>query len=357
MAAIRLSFPAMKDLYGLNQPTIAVSYPQLLVEIVNERGFALEALLDGVRLKEEVLHRPEARISPLQWGQMIVNALKLTGDPGLGYEFGLRMRPSSHGFMGYALMSCDSMRQAMELAARYFQARQRNFIMRLDIDGGDGVIEVREKHPIPVLRSFYYENIMIGLARGAAAILGLEVTQFAEAEIWFDWPQPSYHAAYAARLPRIRFGQSANVLRFPLSLLDRRPVLADPHASRQAIALCERELAQAGSGEDPIGLRVCAELVMEEQGGYPSQEAVAARLHLSSRSLARKLQASGSSYQSLLEEARRRDACELIERDGVDLQTVASRLGYTNPANFTRAFRRWTGESPSQYRNRVLKIV
>ena len=339
----------------INQPSIPVSYLQLLVEIMAERGVGQEQLLAGVPLDAALLAQPEARMSAFQWTLLAMNGIRLSGDPGLGYEYGLRMRPTSHGFLGYATMSCPSMQEAMEITIRYVQARQRNFTMALRQDAAYGAIELREKHPIPVLRSFFIENILLGLARGGSAILGMELRDFEGAEIWFDWPEPPYHAAYRERLPPIRFNQPATLLRFPLRYLQVRPVLADPHASRQAIALCERELAQAGGLQEGIGLRVCGELALEPEGGYPGVDAVATRLHMSGRSLKRKLQAEGTSYLALLEEVRQRDAFQLLRHSTLELQEIAARLGYTNPANFTRAFRKWTGDSPSLYRRRLLE--
>lgn len=336
----------------ITQPSIPVSYLQLLVEILAERGIDQAQLLAGVPIDAATLEQPEARMSAYQWTLLAMNGIRLSGDPGLGYEYGLRMRPTAHGFLGYATMSCTSMQQALEITIRYVQARQRNFTMSLSRDGDHGAIAVREKHPIPVLRAFFLENILIGLARGACAILGMELRDFADAEIWFDWPEPAYHAAYRERLPNIRFGMPANLLRFPIRYLELRPVLADPYASKQAIELCERELAQAGGLQDDIGLRVCAELTLAPEGGYPNVDTVAARLHMSGRSMKRKLQASGASFLALLEEIRQRDAHELLQHTTLELQAVAARLGYNNPANFTRAFRKWTGESPSGYRAR-----
>ena len=339
----------------INQPSIPVSYLQLLVEIMAERGVGQEQLLAGVPLDAALLTQPEARMSAFQWTLLAMNGIRLSGDPGLGYEYGLRMRPTSHGFLGYATMSCPSMQEAMEITIRYVQARQRNFTMALRRDAGHGAIELREKHPIPVLRSFFIENILLGLARGGSAILGMELRDFDGAEIWFDWPEPPYHSAYRDRLPPIRFNQPANLLRFPLRYLALRPVLADPHASKQAIALCERELAQAGGLQEGVGLRVCGELALRAEGGYPSVDAVAASLHMSGRSLKRKLQAEGTSYLALLEEVRQRDAFQLLRHSTLELQDIAARLGYTNPANFTRAFRKWAGDSPSAYRRRLLE--
>jgi AraC-like DNA-binding protein len=251
--------------------------------------------------------------------------MRMIPEPALGYECGLRMRPSANGFLGYAILSCGSMREAMDLVFRYFQTRQRHFAVRMSIEGKQAAVEVRELLPIlrppgkgmaaaeqaralqqtAVLRRFFYEHILLGVARGAAAILGKELVQL-EGELWFDWPEPPYHTAWRERLPAVRFSRLSNQLRFPVSMLELRPVLADPLASKQAIELCERELAQAGGAGDSTALRVCAELVQAPRGGYPGQETVAGRLHLSSRTLTRKLRDEGSSYQQLLDDTRRR---------------------------------------------------
>lgn len=134
--------------------------------------------------------------------------------------------------------------------------------------------------------------------------------------------------------------------------LGHQPVLADPLASHQARELCARELAQNGQGDIDILARVRSELVTGESAGYPALGDIAARLHLSERSLKRRLQQAGAGYRELLEDARRRDAQRLLLHSDADIQAVAGQLGYVNPANFTRAFRRWTGEAPSDYRRR-----
>jgi len=355
------------------KPTVPVSYLQLLLEIVTERGFATQDLFKGLQVSPSLLDSPAARMSAIQWGALVTRAIRMLPEPALGYECGLRTRPSAHGFLGYAILSCGSVRESMDLVIRYFQTRQRDFGIRLLIEQDHAAVEIFELHPIIssatkapaqvagttsditgllwMLRRFFYEHILLGVARGAAAMLGRELLEL-EGELCFDWAEPDYHALWRDRLLPVRFSQKSNQLRFPLKLLEMRPVLADPTATRQAIELCERELAQLGTAGDSTMLRVCAELVQTKNGGYPDQETIAGKLHMSSRTLARKLRDDGSSFQQLLDETRRRDACSLIENTELDLQKIASRLGYQNPANFTRAFRKWAGESPSQYRLR-----
>lgn len=367
----------MKRSDRLEKPTIPVSYLQLLLEIVDERGVSSQQLFKGLPPFPNPLERPWARMSAIQWGMLLLRAMRILPEPAIGYEYGLRMRPSANGFLGYAALSCESVRESMGLVIHYFQTRQREFGIRMHIEQEYVAVEVFEFHPIvslpikfPVqstattadvvnplwpLRRIFYEHILLGLARSVAAMLGQELVDL-EGELWFDWAEPDYHAHWCNRLPPVRFSQLSNQLRLPVKVLDMRPVLADPLAAKQAIELCDRELAQTGAASDSVIHRVCAELVQAKNGGYPDLETVSARLHMSSRTLARKLKEDDSSFQQLLEEIQSRDACEMIENTELDLHQIASRLGYRNPANFTRAFRKWTGESPSQYRRRYLHV-
>lgn len=342
----------MKDPYGARAPSISIAYLQLLLEILAERGISAAALLNGAALAPTLLEDSQARMSPAQWTLLVMRAQTLTQDPALGYEYGLRMRPTVHGVLGYAAMSAATLRQAQEISARYARLRQAGFTFEFSEDARDGSLIVRERQPVPLLRQFFLENILLGIARATAVLLGRDLLDIPGLEICFDYPQPAYHQNWAARLPATRFRQADNRVRLPQHYLSQRPVLADPLASRDAIALCERELALAADQEADITQRVRAELRLGGEG-YPDLTQVAERLCVSTRTLKRKLQRHGSSFLLLLEECRRRDAQQLLEHSALSVQAVATRLGYGNPANFSRAFSKWTGESPSAFRRRV----
>lgn len=337
----------MSFIKQLRTPAIPMAYLQLMVEIMAERGVGLDGLLPGTAIEPSLASRPDARMAAAQWGQVVLNAMRLSGCRALGYEYGLRMQLSVHGFLGFATMTSRSGEDALKVLQRYFQSRQRNMQVSWRIDGASCVIGLRELHPLGPVRHFMIEALLIGIMRGVCASLSShDTTDF---ELGFDWDEPSYHAEYRDRLPRTRFGQPGNVVRFPARLLRVRPPLADALASQQAIERCEHELTLAGGADADLSTTVRSALTVTE-GVYPSQRDMATRLHLSGRSLARKLSAEGTSFTQLLDEARRRDALRLLEHSDLKLEEIATRLGYLNPANFTRAFRTWTGQAPSRYR-------
>ena len=120
--------------------------------------------------------------------------------------------------------------------------------------------------------------------------------------------------------------------------------MADPVAAKLAAEQCERELALMESSTDiPAQVRA---MLSHQQGYYPQLEQVADRLFMSSRTLKRRLQQTGLGFQQLLDEARKRDAIKLLQNTSLTVEQIALRLGYTDPANFSRAFKKWTGDPP-----------
>ncbi len=341
--------PPMKNELDPKQPVVPVAYPRLILEVLAERGFATREVLAGTDIAADTLEKPEARLSPAQMGHIVANAWYLAKDPALGYEIGLRTRLTSHGFLGYAVMSCPTLREAIRLGEKFVRLRTVLVAFRLFEDGDQAVVEVNENYPTGIMRHFLMESLLVSLARAGTFITG---APWESGEIWFDFPEPSYYSSYKDRLPVMRFNRGANQLRFPRELLERPLIMADPVAAKLAVAQCERELALLGEADD-IPMRVRA-VLSHGAGGYPDLEAVASKLFISSRTLKRRLQQHGQTFQQLLDDVRRRDAIRLLENPGMTLEQIAHRLGYADPANFTRAFRKWTGEPPSRYREGLL---
>ena len=88
----------------------------------------------------------------------------------------------------------------------------------------------------------------------------------------------------------------------------------------------------------------------EARGNYPSLAATAARFCVSPRTLKRRLQSQGVRFRELLDAARYRDAAQLLRNSGSTVEQIALAVGYSCPANFSRAFRRWSGMPPGIYR-------
>jgi AraC-like DNA-binding protein len=144
------------------------------------------------------------------------------------------------------------------------------------------------------------------------------------------------------------FNQSVNRLVFKREYLDLPLVMANPVASQIALAQCEQELQRFGL-EQPFITRVKA-LMFEEAQGFSTLEYVASRLSMSERTLKRHLAKHNITYSDLVDESRKQKAMDLLSDKKQSLDDISEYLGYSDMANFTRAFKRWTGQTPSAFR-------
>lgn len=350
----------MKDPHGLSRALAPTSYLLLLLELVADRGGSREAVIAKARLPEHFGADSGSHMTIRQWSRAILAAMEVTGDEGIGWEYGLRMRPTAHGALGFALMSAPTVGDALQLASRFLPMRTRGFRLSLSTEGEQTVATLEQGGPIvglppaqgQALRRFLYESTLLGLITDVRFLTGRELSA---AELRVDWPHPGYHDKYQDQLPPVRFEQAANQILFPASALQLSILTADPVAYRMALAQCEQERARFDEGFDDTLARVKALLVLSPGVGFPSLPAVADSLNVSESTLKRRLQEQGLSFLVLLNEARQAEAANLLITTTRSVQEIADWLGYATPTNFVRAFRQWRGMTPKQYREHSKK--
>lgn len=332
----------------LRKPTVPIAYVLLTLQLAEEHGVSREQMLKGLKLAPGVLDQPDTRFGLMEYGQLCIRALQLTGEAGLGYEFGLRNNLTTHGFHGFGVMSQQNVREAIEFAVRFAPIRMPGWDLRFFVEGEQAVVDVRETVPFGILRQYALDMILVTLTNSVRQFLRRSEPGL---ELWYNCPEPDYFSRYRERLPPVRFSMAANQIRLPAAVLQRPLPTANAVTARLVARECERELALLGHTEGVLE-RVRAALV-NEQSSYPSLDAVAKKLFMTSRTLKRRLQTHGISFQTLLDEARHRDSVRLLEDPSINLEEVASRLGYSASANFSRAFRKWSGKTPGDFRARL----
>jgi AraC-like DNA-binding protein len=330
----------------LTKPTVPIAYVLLTLQLAAERGVDRGAMLKGVQWPTALLEQADARIGLLHYGQLCLRAMHLTGEAAMGYEFGLRNNLTTHGFYGFGLMSQPTLRDAVEFGMRFAPLRLPGWSCRYYVDGNQAVFEAHETVPYGMLRQYAADMLMVSMGNSFQQLLTLG--QPVAMELWFDCPEPEYYARYRERLPPARFSKGANQIRFPLEDVVRPLATANAVTARLVARECERELALLGYTENFLE-RVRA-VLLNEQGQYPALDTVATRLSMSTRTLKRRLQQHGLSYQHLLDEARKRDCMRLLEDRSLTLEQIAERLGYSEATSFSRAFGKWTGKTPSAFR-------
>jgi AraC-like DNA-binding protein len=329
-----------------DEPTIPAIQALHLAKLVRRWGVTPSALLRGSALDERTLTDPSRRLAVSALVRLVERARALTGEPGLGMYFGLAMQVASHGYLGFAAMTASTVGEALDLAVRFVPMLTTAFSLRLERIGPNAALVLEEEVELGEARDAILLALLVGIWRIGCTLTGRELAGRADVAI----AEPSYFARFRPVAPNVHFGRPRNQLVFDASALTCPLATADPAALQLAREQCERAIQVLGFEGRVVGRARTA--IPKAGGGFRTLEEVAAKLNLSTRTLKRKLSASGTSYSALLDGARLERAEELLRSDRRSIDEIAESLGYSDVANFTRAFRRWTGTTPAAHRKR-----
>ncbi|MFC9473027.1 AraC family transcriptional regulator ligand-binding domain-containing protein [Nocardia sp. NPDC056952] len=315
-----------------------------LVELGVRHGLTAGECLRGSGVSADHLDGEPFWVVAEQELVVIANLVRRLGDPpGLGVEAGRAVNMGNLGIFGFALMSSAHLAEAFELAARYalltntcagyvVQRTTESLALVCDFnDLGDDV------------RAFVIERDLTVVAGIVPMVLGTVAVPRVEVELGADRA-----ALLAAELPADEFVPAATrtALVVPADWAARRPIHADIETVRDCVEQCERLLDSRA-----LDTRSLVRTLLHQRGRtVRSLTALADELHIDRRTLQRRLAREGTTFRTLLDDAMRTLAAELLMTTQYSVAQVAGLLGYAETASFTHAFIRWHGTSPGRFR-------
>lgn len=329
------------------RPTLPGGYAREIVELCARFGVKKERLAEGLDPPLATLTDPSTRVELPEFLRLVRRAEELTGEPGLAFYLGLHMRASWHGFLGFAAMTAGTLGEALDLAERYARTRADAVSLVARKHGAHASVSLEEHASLGELREFFVTALFIGIALIGRSLAGRDL----DGRIEMTHAEPPYFRRFALAVPRlagVSFGCPSNRIVVPIETLDLRIVSADPAATKLAREQCERELLALGEGA-PVVSRVRA--MLRDDLALTLPEA-SKRASMSERTMKRRLAEQGTTFSDLVDDARRQRALLLLDDRRLTLDAIAGQLGYSDTANFTRAFKRWTGKTPGEARDR-----
>ncbi|MCH8498156.1 MAG: AraC family transcriptional regulator [Marinobacter sp.] len=322
-------------------------YGELLCQFIERQGLDVNALLAGTELSRERLRQPGWRLSLAATLRIISNAQALDARPDFGVRLGALLNIGSHGFLGYAFQSSRTLGDAFDLAVRYLRTRTSLFDLRVNQVGETALLQMEPCYEFggqfEVLADIFVTSVLS---------IGQHILRYLPAldiELCVPYREQDQHRLWRQAGVGIAFQRADLQIRFPAHWLATPLKTADPQLAALAAARCEEELRNAGEPRQDLLSRV-RQLIRHHLQDAHAMDKVAADLYMTTRTLRRRLYEQGSSYQALQEQVRRRLATEMLLYTELSVDTIADQLGYSDPSNFGRAFRRWTGLSPRHYR-------
>ncbi|MEX2482098.1 MAG: AraC family transcriptional regulator ligand-binding domain-containing protein [Gammaproteobacteria bacterium] len=334
------------DQEAIENLTMPITYGRHLARL-----FEARALLAGTGLSAAAFDDPASRITVRQALTYIRNALALATEPDWYLAWASALSDHFHGPISIALMSAPNLGEGVDAFLRYFPSRVPYLHLQGRIDGDDFHAEL---HPLIDLGSaepMLIETPLIVLQQYLDTVYGVD---FTSARFELAYPATPHAAHYAQYFKGVvAFEQAANALVMPAAWRELRNLGYSESTWAHAVERCAATLASSRERETLGQVRAYLCRYFEDPARcrpLPRLDEVAAELHLSPRTLIRRLSRMSTSYQALVDAFLSARARELLANDGITVKTVAAALGFDNPANFGKAFKRWHGVSPGVYR-------
>lgn len=327
-----------------------VQATRVLCEVANERGVATSDILAGTGITPADLDDPEAVITA--WDEIVaVRRLlaRLPDDSGVGVDVGGRSSLTHMGLMGFAAMSCATLRELFTISMRYFELTMLHIDIKLFEGADDCLLELNVDHLPADVRRFFIERDVAGITATTSGFAYPVVARYADrvfVELSLE-EEVLGPLLTLVPLPHVAFERAHTRLHFPRAMFDEPLPQADPHTLQLCIAQCD-VLMQRNEQRRGITAVVRSKL-FRESGCFPTLPDVAAELDIHPRTLRRQLAAEDTSFRELLNEARSTLAVDLLCNVGLTVDEVSKRLGYTDTSTFCHAFKRWHGVPPSAY--------
>ncbi len=310
-------------------------------------GFDRDTCLPGTGISRAQLEDGSGRIGFHQELLFYRNILALTGDPAIGLKLGERFLPENYGLFGYALMSAETLRRALAITESYGRLTFSFFTFRFGVDGSTAWFAMSDPPDIePALIDVYIDRDLSAARVDFEAISGVSgLVRRVQLPHDGKGRAEAYRQHFGCD---VIFSAADGRLELDAGLLDKPLLRSDPASSRHLQQQCRMLIARLtsqGRFVDEVRL-----LILARPGYFPDIGQVAEKLDISTRTLRRRLQQEGSSYRELLDEVRFGLAREYLANTRLPMEQVSRLLGYTEAANFSHAFRRWSGDSPSAWR-------
>lgn len=302
-------------------------------------------LLAAAGIAPELFGKPYARVSSQAYARLWLRLARSMDDEFFGMN-ARRMKFGSFNFMAAVAIREPTLEAALNAALRFMGLIFDDFTPRLVRQDGVAAIALDEPQG-PAPRAFCYFTFWLMLHGLACWLLGRRIPILA---IELRCPQPDYLSDYRVMFTdNLRFARRQSRLLFNAEVLEL-PVRRDERELRRFLAGAPANILVRYRDPQSLAARTKAYLRSLKFERWPDLDALAGHFYMAPSTLRRKLAAEGQSYQALKDQLRRDLALARLDSGESNFVDLAEELGFADTSAFYKAFRKWTGSTPGQYR-------
>jgi len=329
-----------------NRKTIAITHVVRVLQGAARSGADIPYLLDTVGIPRRQLDDPNARIERDTFIRLMLTVMQHTEDEFLGFGQGRKSKPGTFSMMAHAVINCSNLEKALLRGIKFYELFDLEVVTSLHRDGDIAWLEVTANERLD-FREVIIEAILILSMRFMSWLVG-KVVEPRSVELDFsrNHGADDYRTAFTCPVEyeaeRNRFVFSADFLELPL-------VQNELSLSR----FLKDSLTQLIDGNiHNVGLPAQIRAIISKEYGntFPDFSEICEKLNMTPQTLRRRLKEGNTSYQEIKDAIRKDASVYYLSKPDLSIDEIALLMGFSEASSFHRAFKKWTGKTPSAFR-------
>jgi len=325
--------------------TVAICFVAAALESVRARHMDTEALLNKVGLSPGLLQVPQARVSAKHYGELW-RLVALTLDDEFFGQDSRRMKAGSFAMLVHSVLGCKNLGQALDRSLRFYGLILDDIGGSLLREGNEATIMLRERAGIAP-RVFGHEVLLMLLHGVACWLVGRRIPIL---RAQFGYPEPAHSAEYRLMYcTDLAYGRPHTAIVFAADYLNL-PIVQNERSVKEFLRTAPESILVKYKNGSSLSARIRRRLRQLLPGELPDFERLAGELNMTTATMRRRLHEEGASYQGIKDQLRRDLAIGYLSHSDRGVMDIALELGFSERSAFHRAFRKWTGASPGEFR-------
>ncbi|MCG8671121.1 MAG: AraC family transcriptional regulator [Pseudomonadales bacterium] len=327
--------------------TVSIHYLQGLLARAESAGMETRQLLTKRDIPPSLIEEPTARIPSEHYVSIALEVVQSVKDEFLMLGGIKRSKPGSFAMMTQSVIHCRSLLRALLMATKFYNLFLEDVSFKVSKRGELAYISMRWDNPNMDWDHSTTDGILVLIHRFFSWLCGQRILL---SEVNLSLAKPAYSDEYQTlfRCP-INFCQDNDSLVFPAKLLDL-PVMQTEDSLKTFLKEAPGNLIVIPDNDNSVTAQVRSIIGKDFREEFPDFETVAKILNTTPQTLRRRLKQENSSYQEIKDTMRRDAAIYYLSRSQYSINEIAELMGFSEPSTFHRAFKKWTGLTPGNYR-------
>lgn len=335
----------------MDNGSISIHFVRSAIEPIVERGIDPDDMLRSAGIAPSLLYMPQGRVTPRNFSALWLSVAAELDDELFGQD-SRRMKVGSFAMLAQSLVHCRTLRNALMRMTRFFNLLLDDFQCSLESGAALASMEITHTPGRRESAVFGCETLLMMMHGLACWLTGRRIPIVTAL---FCYPEPPRSAEYGRMYSSdLRFDQPRTALMFEPYFMDL-PVIQNMDIVHEFVRQAPENIILKYKNSSGLAAQIRRLMRTARCHEWPSFEGFAELLHMTPSTLRRRLVDEGASYQDIKDKLRRDIAIDYLCHTSSSVTDIACELGFSEASAFHRAFKKWTGANPGEYRQRMLK--